>query len=58
MVVMKEIPEIFDIKNNIDEFDNIIIGTPVWAWTYSPPMQALFKKYEIKDKKVAVFCCH
>lgn len=58
MVFMKETPIIKEIENNIKDFDNIIIWTPVWAWSYSPPIQAIFNKYKFENKKIALFCCH
>ncbi|EKE27432.1 MAG: flavodoxin [uncultured bacterium (gcode 4)] len=58
MVMMNEIPEIKPLKNEFEKYDLIIIWTPVWAWTYSPPIAAFFEKYHIKGKKVAIFCCH
>lgn len=58
MVMMKQEPELLEININFDSYDLIIIGIPVWAWNYSPPITTFFKKYKIVNKKVAVFCCH
>jgi flavodoxin len=46
----------FDIKP--ENYDVIFIGTPVWAWTYAPALRTFFKNVRLKDKKVALFCCH
>ncbi|MFA4833796.1 MAG: NAD(P)H-dependent oxidoreductase [Patescibacteria group bacterium] len=57
-VVFKEKPklEIFD-KNPLD-YDIVIIGTPVWAFTYAPPLRSFFKRVKLRDKKIGIFCCH
>lgn len=57
-VMTKETPEIEDLNINIDEYDTIFIGTPVWAFTYTPAIRSFLKKYKIQDKKIGIFCCH
>lgn len=51
-------PEIEPIKKNPMDYDQIIIGTPVWSYTYAPPIKTFFENYSIKEKRVAIFCCH
>ena len=55
-VFMNQKPELEPFDLELDQYDFIIIGTPVWAFTYSAPINSLFTQVEIKDKKVAVFC--
>ena len=57
-VVMGEEPELepFDVK--FEDYDLIILGTPVWAWNYCPALKSFFSKNQIVRKKVALFCCH
>ncbi len=57
-VFMKKEPGLIPIKKNIQDFDVIFIGTPVWAWTYAPPMKTFFSQTQIENKKIALFCCH
>lgn len=57
-VVMKEKPDLEDLNINIEEYDCIFIGTPVWAFTYAPAIRSFFSKYDIKGKKIGLFCCH
>lgn len=52
-VVTKQTPEIEDIDIKIDNYDLIIIGTPVWASNYVPPIRTFITKYNIKNKKMA-----
>ena len=56
--VMKKTPELKKYEFNPSDYDTIIIGTPVWAWNYSPPIRTFFQENHIVGKKVAVFCCH
>ncbi|CAH2214039.1 flavodoxin family protein [Tepidibacter aestuarii] len=57
-VFMKEKPELERIEINIDEYDLLIIGTPVWAGTFTPALRTFFDKYNIKNKKIFLFCTH
>ena len=57
-VVMKEKPNLEELNINIDEYDCVFIGTPVWASTYSPAIRSFLSKYTIKGKKIGIFCCH
>ena len=58
MVIMKEMPEILPIKKDVNEYDLIVFGTPVWAGNFAPPLLTFFEKYKISNKNVAVFCTH
>jgi flavodoxin len=42
----------------IDQYDLIILGTPVWAGSYSPAMASFLSQTKISGKKLALFCCH
>jgi len=57
-VVMKQKPDLEELNINIDEYDCIFIGTPVWASTYSPAIRSFLNKYELKGKKIGIFCSH
>jgi flavodoxin len=56
--VMKQKPKLEPLTHNMENYDRIIFGTPVWAGTFAPPFNTLFSDFEIKDKKVGIFCCH
>lgn len=40
------------------EFNMIIIGTPVWAWTITPAIRTYINQYNdiLKEKELAFFC--
>ncbi len=56
--VMKSKPKLEKYSFDINKYETIIIGSPVWAWTYSPPIRAFLSENIIQGKKVAFFCCH
>ncbi|MBB6067489.1 flavodoxin family protein [Methanococcus maripaludis] len=55
-LLFRKMPEIKEISVNLDEYDTIFIGTPVWAGNMAAPLKTFFSKYKFDGKKVAVFC--
>ncbi|WP_459201983.1 flavodoxin family protein [Methanococcus sp. CF] len=55
-LLFKKMPEIKEISLNLEDYDVIFIGTPVWAGNMSAPLKTFFSKYKFDGKKVAVFC--
>ena len=51
-------PALLPFDTNPDEYDMIFIGTPVWAFTYTPPLNTFFSTNPLSNKKIALFCCH
>jgi flavodoxin len=43
---------------DVNGYDCIVLGTPVWAWSYSPAMAGFLESTRIEGKKIALFCCH
>ena len=43
---------------DVNAYGLIIIGTPVWAWSYAPAMRSFLEEKKIEGKKIALFCCH
>lgn len=48
-------PKIKGEPENVDVYDEIIIGTPIWAGKAASPINSLLKNASIADKVVAVF---
>ena len=44
--------EIEDLDLNLDNYDTIILGTPVWWYTYPPVVHTFLTKYNLKEKRV------
>ncbi len=56
--MMKTKPELLAFENNPQDYDVLFIGTPVWAWTYTPPLNTFLSTCSLSNKKIALFCCH
>lgn len=52
----KKLTKINPISHNLSEYDLVVIGTPVWAWTMSSPIRTLITEQKDNIKKVAFFC--
>jgi flavodoxin len=57
-VMMKEKPELLPFDHNPEEYDLLFIGTPVWAWNFTPPLSTFLSSVKLADKKIALFCSH
>ena len=41
---------------NIEDYDTMIIGSPVWAGKMAPPMRTFLTQAQLAGKKTAFFC--
>ncbi len=57
-VIMKSKPEIEKINVNLEDYENIFLGTPVWAFTMTPPIRTFLEKNKMKDKDMYLFATH
>lgn len=57
--VFGETPELEPYNNDISSYNRIIIGFPVWASTFAPPIRTFVteNKDELKQKDICVFAC-
>ena len=51
-------PSLVPYDFNVNDWDLIILGMPVWAGDPVPAMQSFLKNTKISGKKVALFCTH
>lgn len=49
-------PEIQPLKANINQYDVIFLGYPVWFGTYAPPIFTWLNQVDLSGKKVVPFC--
>lgn len=56
--MMKTKPELLPFNKDLTKYDVVFIGTPVWAWTYAPPLNTFFSTSLLSNKKIGLFCCH
>jgi len=49
---MKVEPELERRNKNPEHYDVIIIGTPVWAFTYTPAIRTFFSQAKLEGKQI------
>ncbi len=57
-VVMKETPPLEPLDVDVDAYDLIFVGTPVWAFTFTPAIRTVLKEKLIQGSSLAIFCVH
>lgn len=57
--VMGETPKLTGRPFAFGDYDCVILGTPVWAGTFAPPLRTLIREHagEWKEKRIAAFVC-
>lgn len=58
--LMGEKPELMPYEFDASLYDKIIIGTPVWASSCTPPMRTFLETHgdEIKEKDLGIYVCY
>lgn len=56
--ILKKTPALMPIKANLDAYDTVFIGSPIWAGTITPGVRTLLETGILKGKKIAFFYCH
>ena len=51
----KKTPEIQDINIDLNDYDEIIIGTPVWWYTIAPVIRTFLKQNDLTGKTIIPF---
>ena len=51
-------PEIMDINVNMDEYDTIYVGYPIWWGSMPMAVYTFFDKYDLSNKTIAPFNTH
>ncbi|MHA1504904.1 MAG: flavodoxin family protein, partial [Candidatus Heimdallarchaeota archaeon] len=54
-VLMKTAPLLKEYGISIDDYEIIIIGTPIWSGTYSPAIRSFLVQEKLKDKMIGLF---
>lgn len=54
-VIMNVKPELMPIKANLEEYDTIFIGSPIWAGSFTPTIKTLLEDGLLKNKNIAFF---
>ncbi len=58
-VLMKEKPELLAYEFDASAYDRVVLGTPVWAGTFAPPLRTFIEEQReaLGDKRLAAFAC-
>ena len=48
--------EIEEGKSDVADFDVVVVGTPVWAFTAAPAVTTFLRRYGARIRKAAFFC--
>lgn len=51
-------PELASMIDNIDEYDTVFIGYPIWWYGFPMPMYTFFEENDFSGKKVIPFSTH
>lgn len=43
---------------DLEQYDEVVFATPVWAWNVSPFIKKFLKDYPVKNKKVSLLITH
>ncbi len=54
-VMFHEKPKLLNQNLNLDDYDTIIIGTPVWAGSFTPPINTFLTKNTLVNKNIFLF---
>lgn len=49
-------PKINPLNVNLQDYDIVFIGYPIWFGTFAPPISAFLDQVDLKGKKVVPFC--
>ena len=52
--VMKEAPELESYEVDITQYEQIVLATPVWAGTLTPPLRSFIQREDLSGKRLAL----
>lgn len=55
--MMGETPDLRSYQFVPEKYDRVILGFPVWAGTFAPPIRTFIKENNLKGKHIAAFAC-
>lgn len=51
-------PKLKETVSDFESYDVVIVGSPVWWFSVSPPVASFLSEYDFKDKKIIPFCTY
>lgn len=52
---VKETPKIEEADIDLSQYNKIIVGSPVWWYTITPPIRTFLKEYDLSGKTIIPF---
>ena len=52
-----EAPRLEPYRFDQSQYDLVILGTPIWAGTFAPPLRSFIRANRLTRRKVALFAC-
>lgn len=56
--LQKARPELKPYQLNLEEYELVFVGSPVWAGRCAPAINTFLDQCSLAGKKVALFCCY
>lgn len=53
--LFKESPKLKNYDFDPDLYDLLLLGTPIWAGTFAPPLRTFLREHKIMGKQVSIF---
>ncbi len=57
-VLFGEKPELINDSVDLSRYETVLIGTPIWAGSFAPPVKSFISQYKIHGKRIALFASH
>lgn len=57
-VVFNEKPALKPYQFDASKYDAVILGSPVWAGSFAPPMATFLQDNSLADVKIGLLACH
>lgn len=57
-VTFGEKPKLLNDRIDLSQYDLLILGTPIWASTFTPPLNTFLHEYHFTGKKIILLATH
>lgn len=57
-VIFGDKPKLINDHIDLSRYEIILIGTPIWAGSYTPPIKSFIHQYKLQGKRIALFASH
>ncbi|WP_122638346.1 flavodoxin family protein [Romboutsia sp. Marseille-P6047] len=56
-VIFRENPILINKYIDLNQYDNIFLGSPIWVGTYASPFNTFIRDYKIYNRNIGLFAC-